>query len=299
MTARSLWRWANLVAVILLIVFWSERVAVGYRGDAYGYWLANLGHLYTIPWGQPWASPYSPAFHLAIEPLSMLPWLAFYAVWTALILGAGSYLVGPLAMLLLVVLVHPIRTDVFSGNIHTLLALSLVLSVRWPAAWAFPLLTKVTPGIGIVWYAVRREWTQLGIAVGVTATLFSIAAFLLPDATAAWLRLLAEAGTLPNADQLPLPLLIRLPIALGVVAIAASRGWRWLLPIGVLLALPAVWWSSNALLLAIPRLSRAATNPEAERLGRREAAIAPHRLQVRRAIPHWRGLHVVRGRSSR
>ena len=33
--------------------------------------------------------------------------------------------------------------------------------MRWPAAWAFVLLTKMTPGIGLLWFAFRRDlWGQ-------------------------------------------------------------------------------------------------------------------------------------------
>ncbi len=41
---------------------------------------------------------------------------------------------------------------------------------------------------------------------------------------------------------------MRLPIALVVVAVAGWKNWAWLLPIGVMLALPNVWTSSLALL---------------------------------------------------
>jgi hypothetical protein len=45
-----------------------------------------------------------------------------------------------------------------------------------------------------------------------------------------------------------LPLAVRLPIALVVVGVAGWKNWSWLLPIGVMLALPNVWTSSLALL---------------------------------------------------
>ena len=43
---------------------------------------------------------------------------------------------------------------------------AIVLGFRWPFTWAFVLLTKVTPGVGLLWFAVRREWRSLAIALG-------------------------------------------------------------------------------------------------------------------------------------
>ncbi len=62
------------------------------------------------------------------------------------------------------------------GNVHMLLALAIVLGFRWPATWSFVLLTKVTPGIGLLWFAVRREWRSLAIALGATAVLVTLSA---------------------------------------------------------------------------------------------------------------------------
>ena len=44
------------------------------------------------------------------------------------------------------------------GNIHLLLGAVIVAGFRWPWLWALPLLTKVTPGVGLLWFALRREW---------------------------------------------------------------------------------------------------------------------------------------------
>jgi len=61
-------------------------------------------------------------------------------------------------------------------------------------------------------------------------------------------------GSDPRIQVVPLPLLIRLPVALAVIVVAARWDRAWLLPIGVMLALPNVWTSSLALLAAVPAL---------------------------------------------
>src|SRR5437867_3643636 len=64
------------------------------------------------------------------------------------------------------------------GNIHFMLGAAIVLGFRWPTIWAFPLLTKVTPGVGLLWFAIRRDWRRLAIASGLT-TAIGLASFAL------------------------------------------------------------------------------------------------------------------------
>jgi hypothetical protein len=64
-----------------------------------------------------------------------------------------------------------------------------------------------------------------------------------------WISLLAaNVGSDPRIQVVPLPFLVRLPIAVVVILVAARWNRAWLLPIGVMLALPNVWTSSLALL---------------------------------------------------
>ena len=51
--------------------------------------------------------------------------------------------------------------DLVRGNIHVLLAVTILAGFRYPGAWSFVVLTKVTPGIGLLWFAIRREWGAL------------------------------------------------------------------------------------------------------------------------------------------
>ena len=53
--------------------------------------------------------------------------------------------------LALVILLPPVFMELAVGNIHILLGVAIAIGFRWPAAWAFVLLTKVTPGIGLLW----------------------------------------------------------------------------------------------------------------------------------------------------
>ena len=68
---------------------------------------------------------------------------------------AVRFLTGPRLFAVGVLLA---TVELAGGNISLLLAVAIVVGFRWPAAWAFVLLTKVTPGIGLLWFVVRREW---------------------------------------------------------------------------------------------------------------------------------------------
>jgi len=132
--------------------------------DARCYWLPSLFDPYAeSTWTNPIAYVYSPAFLQLVSPLTRLPWQAFMAAWTAILVCAVRFLTGPRLFAFGVVVA---AMELAGGNISLLLATAIVLGFRWPAAWAFVLLTKVTPGVGLLWFAARREWRSLALAVG-------------------------------------------------------------------------------------------------------------------------------------
>jgi hypothetical protein len=55
---------------------------------------------------------------------------------------------------------------------------------------------------------------------------------------------------------LPIPVLVRLPVAALVIAWGALTDRRWAIPIGVTLALPIIWLNSLAILAAVVPLAR-------------------------------------------
>ena len=42
----------------------------------------------------------------------------------------------------------PLALELFHGNVHLFMAVAIVVGFRFPAAWAFVTLTKVSPGVG-------------------------------------------------------------------------------------------------------------------------------------------------------
>jgi hypothetical protein len=220
--------------------------------DARGYWNAWDGGLYDIPWGEYEAYVYSPIFAQVLWPLTLLPWPLFAALWTGAAIGCLFWMRVPW------MLAFPgVIDDILRGNIHVFLAAMVVLGIRYAAAWSFGIFTKVTPGIGQLWFAVLREWRALAIGLAVPAAIFAVSFAFSSSLWMEWFGLLgANAGETARIQVIPLPLAVRLPIAIGLVVLAAWTRRAWILPVGIMIGLPNVWTSSTALLAAVPALLR-------------------------------------------
>ena len=99
----------------------------------------------------------------------------------------------------------PIPFEIVSGNVHLIYAAAIVLGFRASFTWALPILTKVTPGIGLAWFAVRREWRQLGIALGVTALIVAVSFALDPSLWRQWFDIIAASLEHPGHPGLVPP----------------------------------------------------------------------------------------------
>jgi len=148
----------------------------------------------------------------------------------------------------------PVPMELFEGNIHLLLALAIVVGFRYPAAWAFVLVTKMTPGIGLLWFAVRREWRPLAIALAATALLLA-ASLLIPGAWTAWWAHMTDQPQGPTPNQVNVPTWFRLPLAAALVAWGARSDRRWTVIVAATLALPALWLYGLSMLVGIVPLT--------------------------------------------
>ncbi len=250
-----------IFAAYLFVVVAPAARTVGF--DAFAYWSVDLAHPYARVAGELGAFPYTPVAARLFAPAALLQWPSFWWLWSAVLVGTVIWLgrtgwVGGFAGPLLILAFPPVALELYHGNVHLLIAAAIALGMRYPAAWAFVLLTKVTPGVGLIWFAVRREWRQLGIALGVTAAI--VAASLLIDGRL-WREWIID-GLLPVANgptqqfYIGIPLLIRLPAAALLVAWGARTDRSWTVPAGAALALPILWISGLSVLAAIPALER-------------------------------------------
>ncbi len=250
--------WLRLVtwgAIIAVIVEAAWIVAFSPGSDAHAYWAASwdapyaIGRAYTTD-----AYLYSPAFLQALTPLRLLPWPMFWAAWVTGSTLILVWLTGPIlaAIVLIPTPFSPVFTELWHGNVVMPMAVVLALGLRHPALWSFMFLTKVTPGIGIIWFAVRREWRSLAIAVGATAAIALLSYALAPGAWADWVATLRLNAVAPEivAAHLP-PLGWRLAIAAILIGTGAWFNERRVLPLAIIIALPEFWYASLSLLLVM------------------------------------------------
>ena len=221
---------------------------------------------------------YSPAFAQLTEPLRALSFDAFVVGWRVVAVLVLAWLAGPLTLPLL--FLGPVASELNAGNINLLLAGAIVAGFRYPGAWALLILTKVTPGVILVWFAVRREWRALGIVTALMGAIVAVSFALAPQAWFDWVRLLATEGTVPRRtdwEVVNLGLPLRLAIGAVVVAWGARGNHRWVIPFVAFLALPATWWPALSVLVAAAYLLR----PRPERRWSRPSVMS------REAGAHW------------
>jgi hypothetical protein len=135
-----------------------------------------------------------------------------------------------------------------------------VLGFEYPALWSIGILTKVTPGVSLLWFVVRREWRALAWALGATAAIRPSRSSSRPSAWFDWAKFLTTsqdtgAGSNDWYDSY-------LP-----AAVAADRDHRrgcWSsgalaptaagsCPVATAIAMPVIWITTPAILVAIPR----------------------------------------------
>ena len=286
-------RLAGASFVVVLVVFALFRL-LGVEPwtwpayDLYAYWMTRDGLDYAFGHqGDTGAYLYSPAFAQLISPLTALPWQVFAGIWTLVLAAPLLWLAGPWALPLF--LLPPIAMSVTLGQLDLAFALVVILGWRWPAVWALPILTKVTPGVALVWFVIRREWRSFWIAIGTTALIALLSAAIDPAGWAAWLAML-DRREFPALGGglwfLPVPLAFRLVAATMLVAWGAATDRRWVVPVGVVMSLPTIWVNSPTILVALlPLATRGAKTPAGAWL--RDANAIVSLADARRRLPAW------------
>ena len=276
---------ASVIAIAILAWVWWQMARQTWHDDSYTFWSAwQDGHLYPPTWRPISQYVYSPAFAQAFWPLMQLPWPIVNGLWAALQLAALVWMLGPIGALVAIAFPIPylphsgtaVYATINNGNPMILTAAAITLGLtRWPGGFAYVLLTKVSAGIGILYFAIRRQWRALGMAVGVTALIIAVSALFAPGLWVDWGSLLFGAVSRSGGSEalakeifMPVPLAVRGLIGVGVVVLASLRGWSWAVPIGCFLALPDIHLGGFAVLTAVPavwlRQRQAHSEAEAE-----------------------------------
>ena len=245
-----------LLGIIAAVVYWIFLTRTGGSPvDVHAFWVADPHHLYPNRELAKDGYYYTPAFEFVVGWWRGLPFEVFVAIWRAILLAILVYLAGPFTLFVLFTV--PVASEINAGNIQLMLALAVVLGFRWPATWAFVILTKLTPGIGLLWFALRREWRALAIALGVTAAIAAVSFLMMPSAWAAYVALLTGSPA-PSVAPYYLPLWVRLPVAIAVIGLGAWKGYRWPVVVGATLALPVYYIISTSMLVGVLPFARQA-----------------------------------------
>ena len=240
-----------LFAAYLFVVVAPVARTVGF--DAFAYWNVNPADPYQIGVGGLGAFNYSPPIARLFAPFGALEWPTFLWLWLALLVGNIIWLGRRGVRVIWLLALPPVALEVYHGNIHLWIAAAIALGFRYPWTWGFVLLTKVTPGVGLLWFAVRREWRALAIALGVTGVIVALSLALEGQL---WMDWFAFLGSTPEGGsvaqfQIPIPLWIRLPAAIVLVVWGARTDRRWTVVVGATLALPVLWVSGFAICAAL------------------------------------------------
>jgi hypothetical protein len=252
-------------AVVVLVTL----TRTGNPVDAWCYYGADPAQPYRLDG----CFMYSPPVALVMDGVrALMPFEAF------------TFLLRSIEMLVLIVVAGPaiglalfipaVAIELNAANINLLIVGAVLIGFRYPWAWAFVALTKFTPGVGMLWFAVRREWRNFSLALGATVVIASASWLAAPDL---WRGYLAGLGGSPDSSIW----LIwwRLPVAALVVVWGARNDHRWALVVAVFLAMPRWYFLSPVILVGLFPL---VTLPRPLRLPALAAAPAILRLRPAR-----------------
>ncbi len=269
--------WDQLALVACLtagVIFGLAQVfaVIPPPGDAWAYWgQADIANLYPVVWTGGYVYP--PPMAIGLAPFHFLGWPVFMVVITTTIWASFWYCARALAPVILLVGLAAIPliggnvwSYLFLGNVQLILAAAVVASIRLSSTWAVvPLLTKLVP-VSFVWYAVRREWRELRLAVGLLAVIVAVTFAVAPQTWLDFARFMAtnhiEAQALP---LVPISYPVRLIVAMALAAWGGLTGRRWTVPIAAGLAIPALYvWSYLAIWIGVIGIEwpSRATSPE-------------------------------------
>jgi hypothetical protein len=240
----------GVVVVAWFAAFGGSWVAY----DSYAYWAVHPRAPYQFDFtpDQYGAFRYSPALAQVFAVFRFIPWPVFAIGWMVLLALVLAWMGRRWTLAALAF--APVAWDIYLGNIEILMAAAIVLSFRWPGAWSFVLLTKVTPGIGLLWYVVRREWRHLFIALGVTGAIVGVSFALAPNLWFDWPNALMNVGGRPSGYWVAL----RTLAAAALIVWGARHDQRWTLIVGGTLALAWLDLKTTAMLVGLvaflPRL---------------------------------------------
>ena len=233
---------------------------------------ASWPQLYPVTWSvESTKYVYPPPLAEALGLLRFIPWPIFIVGWMTLLFATFGFVARRWALPLIALgtayfalpqVLPPVTSTVLGwlliGNVQILLAAVTILGFRWPAIWALATLTKVGPGIGLLWFALRREWWSLAQALLATAIIGLISFIAWPSSWFEWVAFLQRnASAPPPVPVVPVPFVLRLAMSTALIAWGAMTNRRWTVPVAAGWASPQLYEYSYLViwLAAIPLLA--------------------------------------------
>ena len=257
---------ALVIGVIFSVAYVTGQVIRPYDLDCY--WLAtDFGNLYTEDWLDPvYCYVYPPVMAQLLYPFHVLPYavvttgwilLCFASLWVCL----REWTLPAIALGFVAIAVPALNSSArvwrpaarerhdADGRRHRPAMRS---SPAWSPGWfAIPILTKLTAGVGLLWFPFRREWRPFAIGVGITAAVSLISFVVSPAAWIEWIDFtITNYGGTPRVPVIGgFPL--RVVAAVAIVAWGARTNRPWVTAIAGGIALPALYGVSSGVSVAL------------------------------------------------
>jgi hypothetical protein len=201
------------------------------------------------------------------------------AVWDL----AGRSMLKMLALLAFIPLTYSLRVE----NVEIFMALAVVLGLgRWPWLFSIAAIVKISPGLGIVYLALRRRWRDVVVSAAVGAAITVTSLVLAPEQWRAFLESIMSRTGMVGNSLIPVPYVVRAGAAFALTVVAGLVGRRTgelLLVVAITLANPGLSLQGFAVLAAAIPIWRAGPDGIGSRWEARERERRARRVTVESA----------------
>jgi hypothetical protein len=269
------WGWQRLATTALALIGGALLAVIAGTywlgpGDDLAYWLAAQRLVAQAPvylTGEaafaPFAYHYPPVLVQTLAPLTyVVSTVGYLLAFRVCELLALWYLAGRrmLPMLALIAFL-PVAVELRFENVHLFMALAIVLGLgRWPWLFSVGAVVKLSPGLGIVYLALRRRWRDAAIASILGAVIVGVSYVIDPQLWQAWLGSIQGRADITGNSLLPIPYAARAVAGLALAVAGGVLGRRRgeLLLVGAItIANPNLALNGFAVLAAVVPIWRA------------------------------------------